>query len=600
MADGNQMHATIGTTDEIPDIRTPTSPEGLGLSRSLMEDLVIRRAVVDGRTPMTALAERLHVSVTIVETILNGMRDRKLIEYDGMDGRAYVVRPTEAGQQFATQRSRESIYCGPMPVPLDLYTNVVRHQRPEIELDHDRLQRSFSDLVLSDGLLDQLGPAIHGDGAMFLYGPPGTGKSSVAERIIRAYGDVVLVPHCVEVDGQIVSVYDPTLHDAIDHQPSGMDRRWVACHRPAVITGGELHAGMLDLQLERDSGVYLAPLQMKANNGILVINDFGRQAMTPDALLNRWIVPLDRSVDYLTLLGRKFEVPFELKVVLSTNLDPAKLGDEAFFRRIHNKIYIGACTDEQFDWILSRVSRKMGIELQAPAAVRLRQAARSQGDGELRAYLPGVVCKLANAICRYENQSRVLTPELVDRVLELYFTEDLGVERTGPAPHHAVDVPPFAEDPQLEAEVAALIAEAAAADAAMIAAAAAAVPVQAPVGATLGAEAEAAITTPEFADAAMVGAEHPIGGVAEAGFIEYQAGVEPGAMATIDPAFQDSVFTDPAFGAPQFADPDFRSSSAPSAATPSAPPPYGGGFATPLDPAAATIAEGIIAEGRQG
>ena len=242
----------------------------------------------------------------------------------------------------------------------------------------------------------------------------------------------------------------------------------------------------------------------------------------------------------------------------------------------------------------------MGIELQAPAAVRLRQAARSQGDGELRAYLPGVVCKLANAICRYENQSRVLTPELVDRVLELYFTEDLGVERTGPAPHHAVDVPPFAEDPQLEAEVAALIAEAAAADAAMIAAAAAAVPVQAPVGATLGAEAEAAITTPEFADAAMVGAEHPIGGVAEAGFIEYQAGVEPGAMATIDPAFQDSVFTDPAFGAPQFADPDFRSSSAPSAATPSAPPPYGGGFATPLDPAAATIAEGIIAEGRQG
>ena len=238
-----------------------------------------------------------------------------------------------------------------------------------------------------------------------------------------------------------------------------MDRRWVACHRPAVVTGGELHAGMLDLQLDRDTGVYLAPLQMKANNGILVIDDFGRQAMTPDALLNRWIVPLDRSVDYLTLQGRKFEVPFELKVVLSTNLDPAKLGDEAFFRRIHNKIFIGACNDEQFDWILSRVARKTGLDLQAPAAVRLRQAARSQGDGELRAYLPGVVCKLANAICRYENAARILTPDLVDRVLNLYFTEDMGLDRTGPAPHHAVDVPPYQPDPQVEADLEAEAAE---------------------------------------------------------------------------------------------------------------------------------------------
>ena len=568
-----------GTSEELPDLRTPTSPEGLGLSRSLMEDLVIRRAVVDGRSPMTALADRLHISVTVIEALLNGMRDRKLIEYDGMEGRAYVVRPTEAGQQFATQRSRESIYSGPMPVPLDLYTNVVRHQRPAIELDHDRLQRSFSDLVLSDGLLDQLGPAIHGDGAMFLYGPPGTGKSSVAERVIRAYEDVVLVPHCVEVDGQIVSVYDPTLHDAIDEQPAGMDRRWVACHRPAVITGGELHAGMLDLQLERDSGVYLAPLQMKANNGILVIDDFGRQAMTPDALLNRWIVPLDRGVDYLTLLGRKFEVPFELKVVLSTNLDPAKLGDEAFFRRIHNKIYIGACTDEQFDWILSRVTRKMGIELEAPAAVRLRQAARSQGDGELRAYLPGVVCKLANAICRYENQARILTPELVDRVLALYFTEDLGVERTGPAPHHTVDVPPFAPDPLLEAEMDALVQEAAVA----------------------AAIAPAAFTEP-------VAAEVPAGAAVAASIAAIDgAPAEPAtAPPPVDPAFDDPVFTDPTFGDPQFGDPTFRDvppgSSAldPAAAGPDgAPPPYQGAFARPLDPTAAAIAEGLLAEGQQ-
>ena len=147
---------------------------------------------------------------------------------------------------------------------------------------------------------------------------------------------------------------------------------------------------MLDLQLDRDTGVYMAPLQLKANNGVLVIDDFGRQAMTPDALLNRWIVPLDRGVDYLTLHGRKIEVPFEVKAVLSTNLQPSDLGDEAFFRRIHNKVYIGACTDDQFDWILVRVAERKRLEVDATTAARLRQVAKARGDGELRAYLPGV------------------------------------------------------------------------------------------------------------------------------------------------------------------------------------------------------------------
>jgi len=406
---------------DAPDLRTPTSPEALGLGRSLMEDILLRRSVIEGRTAMTTLADKLHVSINVVDTLLGSMRERKLIEYDGMEGRAYRVAATEAGRELSAQRSRETRYAGPLPVPLPLYTAVVRHQRPKVRLDREMLANSFSDLVIAPTLLDQLGPAIHGEGAMFLYGPPGTGKSSVAERVVRAYQDHVLVPHCLEVDGQIISVFDPTLHEPVDEQPPGLDRRWVVCRRPAVVTGGELHAGMLDLQLDRDTGVYLAPLQMKANSGVLVIDDFGRQAMTPDALLNRWIVPLDRQVDYLTLHGRKFEVPFEVKVVLSTNLDPSHLGDEAFFRRIHNKIYIGACTDEQFDWILARVAQKRGLDVDGSAAARLRQVARGQGDGELRAYLPGVVCELALAITAYEDGARQLTPALVDRVLDLYF-----------------------------------------------------------------------------------------------------------------------------------------------------------------------------------
>ncbi len=415
------MHAENLPGDE-PDIDTPQRPEALGLGKSLMEDLVLRRAVLEGRTPMTNLADKLHVSINVIEALLNDLRHRNLIEYDGMEGRAYRISVTDAGREQSFQRSRECRYAGPMPVPLDLYNAVVRAQRPQLHLNRELLANSFSDLVIAPDLLDQLGPAIHGTGAIFLYGPPGTGKSSVAERVVRCYGDTVLIPYCIEVDGQIVSVYDPTLHDRVDPQPPGVDRRWVACQRPAVVAGGELHGAMLDLQLDRDTGVYLAPLQLKANNGVLVIDDFGRQAMTPAALLNRWIVPLDRGVDYLTLHGRKIEVPFEVKTVLSTNLQPSDLGDEAFFRRIHNKVYIGACSDEQFDWILVRVAEKKELEITAESAQRLRETARARGDGELRAYLPGVVCDLARAIIAYENLGPQVPPALIDRVLDLYFT----------------------------------------------------------------------------------------------------------------------------------------------------------------------------------
>jgi DNA-binding MarR family transcriptional regulator len=408
----------------LPDVRTPLRVDGMGIPIEVMEDLLLRRAAKVGRAPTTDLAQQLHVSVNIIDALVTSLRDRKLVEFDGMDGRAYRLAITDAGRDYAANRSRECRYAGPMPVPLGLYFEVVRSQRPNLHLDRAMLTRSFSDLVIAPDLIDSLGPAIQGSGAMFLYGPPGTGKSSIAERIVRAYEDVVLIPHCVEVDGQIVSVFDPTLHRAVDEHPPGLDRRWVACHRPAVVTGGELHAAMLDLQLDRETGVFLAPLQFKANNGILVIDDFGRQNMTPDALLNRWIVPLDRHIDYLTLHGRKFEVPFELKVVLSTNLDPAKLGDEAFFRRIHNKIYIGACTDEQFEWILARVAKKNGLDATAAGSAHLSRQARLRGDGELRAYLPGVVCELALAITTYENLPPILDPPLVDRVLDLYFTRE--------------------------------------------------------------------------------------------------------------------------------------------------------------------------------
>ncbi|MEZ5321080.1 MAG: hypothetical protein R2698_03165 [Microthrixaceae bacterium] len=431
---------TMDTPLESHELRTPLNIGGTGIPGALIEDIALRLIVSLGRPTVVELAERLHSGATIAEQIVASMRDRHLVEYEGMVGRTYVLNATEKGRAHSKIRSEECRYQGPLPVPLPLYTRVVRAQKPDLHLNREMLTRSFSDLVMSDALIDQLGPAVCGEGAMFLYGPPGTGKSSIAERLIRAYNGAVLVPHAVEVAGQIVTVFDPVLHDPLPDQPAEMDPRWVLCHRPAVIAGGELHGGMLDLTLDREVGVYLAPLQFKANNGILVIDDFGRQSMTPEELLNRWIVPLDRQIDFLTMGGRKFQVPFEVKVVLSTNLEPTDLGDEAFFRRIHNKVYVGCLDDQQFNFVLARVGKVKELEILESGADRLRAMARAMGDGELRAYLPGVVCKLALAICAYENLSPVLTPPLVDRVLDLYFAKSNDGRRPG-GPRPALSAP---------------------------------------------------------------------------------------------------------------------------------------------------------------
>jgi len=430
--------AAAEAIDEALDLRSPQEIDELDVPEAMVLDITLRRALLDGQTSTVRLASSLCVTPMLMEHVVEELRHLRFVEVQGLEGRNLFLALTELGHEQAMERMELCRYAGAIPVSLRQYTDIVERQQATPDIDHDLVRTAFADLVVSDRLLDELGPAIRSKGAIFLYGPPGTGKSAIAERLIRVHHDSVVVPHAVEVDGQVISLFDPVLHRPFEVQPDRLDRRWIRCERPSVIVGGELTGSQLDLTYETNSGVYLAPLQMQANNGILVIDDFGRQTLTPEQLLNRWIVPLDRGIDYLSLdYGVKFQVPCLTKIVFSTNLEPSSLADEAFFRRIRSKVLIPPIADDQFDEVLRRVSEHAGVEVTPGTAAYLRQASREKGDGDLRPYLPGAVCELVRSIGGYEHAPCVLDRAMVDRVVDLYFTQDRAMHRI-PAPGGAV------------------------------------------------------------------------------------------------------------------------------------------------------------------
>lgn len=409
----------------IDEIRPPSNLGQLDIPHGLVQDMTLRRALFEGRTSTLDLSRGLCLSPQLMTEVIDELRELRLVEVLGLEGHNYLFTLTDQGRQQASDRLKTCRYAAAAPVGLDQYRRVVLSQQAQPEVNRSVMQHAFADLVVNDRLLDELGPALLSEGAMFLYGPPGTGKSSIAERLNRIHSDHVLVPRAVEMDSQIITVFDPVIHVPVDPQPPGLDPRWVLCSRAAIVTGGELTNTMLDLTFESDAGVYLAPLQMQANNGILVIDDFGRQQISPAALLNRWIVPLDRRVDYLSLsYGMKFQIPFDVKVVFSTNLEPTDLGDEAFFRRIQNKILIPSITDDEFDEVLRRAAADTGVTIAEGAAAHLREVSRRTGDGDLRPYLPREVCRILRSVCRYHNTPPVLDRANVDRVAAVYFTRE--------------------------------------------------------------------------------------------------------------------------------------------------------------------------------
>ena len=407
----------------------PAQPDALAdldISPTLVQDLFVRTVREQGQSSLGSLRERLKLPHMVLEPVFRQLRQQAYLDVKGMQGNDYHFGLTAAGKALAAERASICAYAGPAPVSLVAYDRAVRVQAARVRVSRNSLRQALGDLVLPENLLDQLGPALISQKALFLYGPTGNGKTSLAERLLRVYEDAVLIPYALEMSGYVITLFDPVLHRPLAEQPDDLDARWVLCHRPSVAAGGELVSEMLELRSDASSGIYSAPLQMKANNGILVIDDFGRQVISPRDLLNRWIVPLDRRVDYLTLHhGQKLCIPFEVMVVFATNLDPSELADEAFLRRIHNKIYVEPVTKQCFHEILARVLDERRLSCDAQTAAYVVELCLRHGDA-LKACYPADLCDILMWRSQYEGRPPQVTRAELDRAAELYFTRVQG------------------------------------------------------------------------------------------------------------------------------------------------------------------------------
>jgi hypothetical protein len=416
-------------TDPALTMGNPFSLSGLGsdgdfdpgISGDLIQELFLKHMLKKGSGSLNGLTRSLCLPVEVVESVFRRLKMRQMVEVKGMCGEDFNFTLTLSGKTEAMDRLQLSRYAGPVPVSLSSYQRIVRSQVIDTKVNQARLREAYGDLTLDAELLGRLGPALSSAKSMFLYGPSGTGKSSLAERLLRIFREPVAIPYAVEADGNIVTVFDPAVHTPVANPPAGRDPRWVYCSRPCIVVGGELVPGMLEARREGDAGSYTAPLHMKANNGVFVIDDFGRQLISPRELLNRWIVPLDRRIDYLTLCnGQKLEIPFEVFVVFSSNLNPSELADEAFLRRIPNKILVDAVSEGVFDEIVRRRVASGDWPCDPGAAEYLRDLCRDRG-GDLRPCYPRDIFRIIESIASFEERCAELTKRDIDRAADLYF-----------------------------------------------------------------------------------------------------------------------------------------------------------------------------------
>jgi len=413
----------------------PATIEETGLHPDALAQLLLK-TLIGGESTGTGLADKLRLPYSVLDALVQHARVEKLVEVRGASGTgtaAYRYALTDLGRERALQFMDVSRYVGPAPVPLQQYSAYVRAgmaARPYV--DRERLAAGFDQLVVSRAMFDQLGPAVNSGKSLFLYGAPGNGKTVVAEGIGRALGTEMHVPHAIDVDGQIITVFDPVTHVPLSGAAAAQsviaaaahDRRWEKVKRPVVVVGGELTLEMLDLTFNPIAKFYEAPIQWKANGGVFVVDDFGRQRIPPRDLLNRWIVPLESRVDYLTLhTGRKFEVPFNVLIVFATNLQPDSLADEAFLRRIPYKILAKDPTLDEYGRIFELNCQRRGLPFDRVMVEYLNRAYYQPRRLPMRACHPRDLVEQVVDLCRYQGRPPVISRELLDAACRSYFLE---------------------------------------------------------------------------------------------------------------------------------------------------------------------------------